>query len=171
MQNVMANGAAVAAGQAPVFYATALFGALGCAGGSGNTLPLVLMGLRSKSEQLRAVSKVALIPGIFNINEPVIYGYPIVYNLPLIIPFVVVPDLLIAATYGLTCIGLISPCVVMVPWTTPVLLSGWLATAGDFRAVIWQVIEIAVSMAIYLPFMKISERAQAKQLENASEEE
>ena len=59
----------------------------------------------------------------------------------------------------------------MVPWTTPVLLSGWLATAGDFRAVIWQVIEIAVSMAIYLPFMKISERAQAKQLENASEEE
>ena len=89
----------------------------------------------------------------------------------LIIPFVVIPDLLIAATYGLTCIGLISPCVVMVPWTTPVLLSGWLATAGDFRAVIWQVIEIAVSMAIYLPFMKISERAQAKQLENASEEE
>ena len=59
----------------------------------------------------------------------------------------------------------------MVPWTTPVLLSGWLATAGDFRAVIWQVIEIAASMAIYLPFMKISERAQAKQLENASEEE
>ena len=141
-------------------------------GGSGCTLMLLFdTFLFSKNKTSRDIAKLSILPGIFNINEPVIYGYPIVYNLPLIIPFVVVPDLLIAATYGLTCIGLISPCVVMVPWTTPVLLSGWLATAGDFRAVIWQVIEIAVSMAIYLPFMKISERAQAKQLENASEEE
>lgn len=141
-------------------------------GGSGCTLMLLFdTFLFSKNKTSRDIAKLSILPGIFNINEPVIYGYPIVYNLPLIIPFVVVPDLLIAATYGLTCIGLISPCVVMVPWTTPVLLSGWLATAGDFRAVIWQVIEIAVSMAIYLPFMKISERAQAKQLENASEED
>lgn len=140
-------------------------------GGSGCTLMLLAdTFLFSKNKASRDIAKLAVLPGIFNINEPVIYGYPIVYNLPLIIPFVIIPDILIAATYGLTCVGLISPCVVMVPWTTPVFISGFLATAGDFRAVIWQVIEVALSMAIYLPFMKISEKVQAKQLENAVEE-
>jgi len=140
-------------------------------GGSGCTLMLLAdTFLFSKNKASRDIAKLSVLPGIFNINEPVIYGYPIVYNLPLIIPFVVIPDILIAATYGLTCAGLISPCVVMVPWTTPVFISGFLATAGDFRAVIWQVIEVALSMAIYLPFMKISEKVQAKQLENAVED-
>lgn len=136
-------------------------------GGSGCTLMLLLdIFLFSKNRTSRDIAKLSILPGIFNINEPVIYGYPIVYNLPLMIPFVLVPDILIAATYGLTCAGLISPCVVMVPWTTPVFVSGFLATAGDIRAVIWQVIEVAISMAIYLPFMRISEKAQAKQLES-----
>lgn len=136
-------------------------------GGSGCTLMLLLdTFLFSKNRTSRDIAKLSILPGIFNINEPVIYGYPIVYNLPLMIPFVLVPDILIAATYGLTCAGLISPCVVMVPWTTPVFVSGFLATAGDIRAVIWQVIEVAISMAIYLPFMRISEKAQAKQLES-----
>jgi len=140
-------------------------------GGSGCTLMLLAdTFLFSKNKASRDIAKLSVLPGIFNINEPVIYGYPIVYNLPLIIPFVLIPDILIAATYGLTCAGLISPCVVLVPWTTPVFISGFLATAGDFRAVIWQVVEVALSMAIYLPFMKISEKVQARQLENAVEE-
>lgn len=140
-------------------------------GGSGCTLMLLFdTFLFSKSKTSRSVAKLALLPGIFNINEPVIYGYPIVFNLPLIIPFVLVPDILIAATYGLTCLGWIDPCVAMVPWTTPVGLSGWLATGGDFRAVIWQLCEVVISMAIYLPFMKVSERAQAKQAELAAAE-
>jgi PTS system cellobiose-specific IIC component len=75
IQNLSANAAAVAAGNQPVFYASMLFGAVACAGGTGNTLGLVLHGLRSaKSEQLKAVSKAAIIPGIFNINEPVAFG-------------------------------------------------------------------------------------------------
>ena len=135
-------------------------------GGSGCTLMLLFdTFLFSKNKASKDVAALSLLPGIFNINEPVIYGYPIVYNLPLIIPFVLVPDLFIGLTYLLTNLGLISPCVAMVPWTTPVFISGWLATAGDFRAVIWQVIEVVLAMAIYLPFMRISERVQAKQAE------
>ena len=76
----------------------------------------------------------AILPGLFNINEPVIYGYPIVFNLPLMIPFVLVPDLFIAVTYGLTCAGIIAPCVVQVPWTTPAVISAFLTTGGDIRA-------------------------------------
>ncbi len=135
-------------------------------GGSGCTLALLLdTFLFSKSKSSKEVAKLAILPGLFNINEPVIYGYPVVFNLPLMIPFVLVPDLLIAATYGLTCAGLIAPCVVQVPWTTPPVLSALLATAGDWRAGVWQVIEIAGAMAIYLPFIKVSERAARKQME------
>lgn len=139
-------------------------------GGSGCTLMLLLDTLFfSKNEASRAVAKMAIVPGLFNINEPVIYGYPVVYNLPLIIPFVIVPDIFIAATYGLTCAGIISPCIAQVPWTTPPVISALLATGFDWRAGVWQVIEILIGLAIYLPFMKISERAQAKQLEMANE--
>ena len=123
----------------------------------------------SKNKASKDVAALSLLPGIFNINEPVIYGYPIVFNLPLMIPFVLVPDLFIGLTYLFTNLGWINPCVAMVPWTTPVFLSGWLATGGDIRAVIWQVIEVLLAMAIYLPFMKISERAQAKQAEALAE--
>ena len=139
-------------------------------GGSGCTLMLLLdTFLFSKSKTSRSVAKMAILPGIFNINEPVIYGYPIVYNLPLMVPFVVVPSLFIAATYGLTCAGIISPCIAQVPWTTPPVLSALLATGMDWRAAVWQIIEIVVGMAIYLPFMKVSERAAEKQAELAEE--
>ena len=124
----------------------------------------------SKNKASKDVSALSVLPGIFNINEPVIYGYPIVYNLPLMIPFVLVPDLFIGLTYLLTNLGLINPCVAMVPWTTPVFISGWLATGGDVRAVIWQGVEVLLAMAIYLPFMKISERSQAKQAEVTAED-
>lgn len=73
-------------------------------GGSGCTLALLLdTFVFSKSKSSKTVAKMAILPGLFNINEPVIYGYPIVFNLPLMIPFVLVPDLFIAVTYGLTC--------------------------------------------------------------------
>lgn len=140
-------------------------------GGSGCTLMLLLdTFFFSKSKTSKTVAEMAILPGLFNINEPVIYGYPIVYNIPLMIPFVLIPDLFIGITYGLTCAGLISPCIAQVPWTTPPVLSALLATGFDWRAGVWQVIEIIAGMAIYLPFMKISERAAAKQAELAAEE-
>lgn len=88
-----------------------------------------------------------------------------IYNLPLMIPFVLIPDLFIGLTYGLTCAGLISPCVAQVPWTTPPVISAFFATGLDWRAAVWQVVEIILGMAIYYPFMRISEKASAKQVE------
>lgn len=133
-------------------------------GGSGCTLMLLLDTLLfSKNKASETVSKMAILPGLFNINEPVIYGYPIVYNLPLMIPFVLLPDLFIGITYGLTCAGIISPCIAQVPWTMPPVINALLATGFDWRAGVWQAIEIVIGMAVYLPFMKISEKAIAKQ--------
>lgn len=135
-------------------------------GGSGCTFMLLLdTFLFSKNKASRDIAKLSILPGIFNINEPVIYGYPIVYNIPLMVPFVLLPDIFIAATYGLTCLGWISPCVVQAPWTTPPVLSALFSTAFDWRAAVWQVIEIGIGMAVWLPFMHISERTAAKQME------
>ncbi len=108
-------------------------------GGSGCTLMLLLDTLLfSKNKASETVSKMAILPGLFNINEPVIYGYPIVYNLPLMIPFVLLPDLFIGVTYGLTCAGIISPCIAQVPWTMPPVINALLATGFDWRAGVWQ---------------------------------
>lgn len=135
-------------------------------GGSGCTFMLLLdTFLFSKNKASRDIAKLSILPGIFNINEPVIYGYPIVYNIPLMVPFVLLPDIFIAATYGLTCLGWISPCVVQAPWTTPPVLSALFSTAFDWRAAVWQVVEIGIGMAVWLPFMRISERTAAKQME------
>lgn len=140
-------------------------------GGSGCTFMLLLdTFLFSKNKASRDIAKLSILPGLFNINEPVIYGYPIVYNLPLMIPFVLLPDLFIAATYGLTCAGWISPCVVQAPWTTPPVVSALLSTGLDWRAAVWQVAQIAIGMAVWLPFMKVSEKAQERQMELSGED-
>ena len=157
MQNVMANGAAVAAGQAPVFYATALFGALGCAGGSGNTLPLVLMGLRSKSEQLRAVSKVALIPGIFNINEPVTFGYPVMYNPILAIPYIFGTVLTALVVWLGYVIGFFQPAYIMLMTAMPLGVGEFLGSLA-WQNILIPVVGIVVNGLCYFPFFKAYEK-------------
>ncbi len=157
MQNVMANGAAVAAGQAPVFYATALFGALGCAGGSGNTLPLVLMGLRSKSEQLRAVSKVALIPGIFNINEPVTFGYPVMYNPILAIPYIFGTVLTALVVWLGYVIGFFQPAYIMIMTAMPLGVGEFLGSLA-WQNILIPVVGIVVNGLCYFPFFKAYEK-------------
>ena len=89
--------------------------------------------------------------GLFNINEPVIFGLPIVFNLPLMIPFVLLPAIGIYVAWLCTTPKLMSRCVVMIPWTTPPILSAWLATAGDWRAVVVQLAIIAFGVFFYPP--------------------
>ena len=107
-------------------------------------------------------------PGIFNINEPVIFGYSIVYNITMIIPFVLLPAIGIIIAYAATALGFMSECVVYIPWTTPPLLSGYLATGGDFRAVIVQLIILVIGVLLYLPFVKINDKVLSR---TASDEE
>lgn len=128
-------------------------------GGSGSTICLLIATfLVSKNTVSRNVSKLAIGPGLFNINEPVIFGYPIVYNVSMAIPFVSVPALGILISYVATVIGFMSPAVIQVPWTTPVFINAFLATAGDWRAVFVQAIILIIGVLTYIPFIKVNDR-------------
>src|SRR5581483_10088916 len=107
-------------------------------GGSGATWPLVIYMLRSRSAQLRMVGKVALGPAIFNINEPVTFGVPMTLNPIMMIPFVLVPCLIVTINYIVFSIGWVHVPVVMQPFTVPLGISGFIATGGDIRGSLLQ---------------------------------
>lgn len=128
-------------------------------GGSGCTLGLLIaILLISKRDDMRAITKLSLPCAIFNINEPVIFGMPIMLNPILAIPFIITPLVTGTIGYFATVSGFAAKAVVYIPWPTPPIFSAWLATAGDFGAVITQIVCIVVSVLIYLPFVKMSNK-------------
>lgn len=121
--------------------------------GSGITIGMVLVMLfRAKSQQYKQVGKLSIIPAIFNINEPVIFGTPIVFNILLFIPFTLVPIMASVVSYlaiksGIVPLfGGVNP-----PWTTPPILSGLIS--GGYRTALLQVVIIIISVVIYYPFV------------------
>ena len=137
-------------------------------GGSGTTLPVVVyMLVFAKSKLLKQVGKIGIGPGIFNINEPVTFGLPIVLNPILIIPFVLSPIAVMTIQYIGTAIGLFPYCNIMVPWTTPVFISGFLMT-GSFMGVIAQLVSFVLAFFIWLPFIRAWDNTNYK-LEQAAE--
>ena len=130
-------------------------------GGSGVTIGLLIaIFIVGKRDDMKEIAKLSAAPGIFNINEPVIFGMPIMLNPILAIPFILTPLVTGTIGYIATSIGFAAKAVVMVPWPMPPLVNGYLATAGDFGAVITQLICIVVAVLIYLPFVKVSNRQQ-----------
>ncbi|EOT49416.1 MULTISPECIES: PTS sugar transporter subunit IIC [Enterococcus] len=128
-------------------------------GGSGVTIGLLIaIFITGKRADMREITKLSFVPGLFNINEPVIFGMPIMLNPILAIPFVFVPLITGTIGYIATSIGFAAKAVVMVPWPMPPIINAYLATAGDLGAVITQCICILVSIIIYLPFVKVSNR-------------
>lgn len=128
-------------------------------GGSGCTLGLLIaILLISKRDDMRAITKLSLPCAIFNINEPVIFGMPVMLNPILAIPFIITPLVTGTIGYFATVSGFAAKAVVYIPWPTPPIFSAWLATAGDFGAVITQIVCIVVSVLIYLPFVKMSNK-------------
>lgn len=166
-QNINDNMVAFSQGVEPPHILTISFQtAFAQMGGTGSTISLLIaILLFSKMRAYREVSKLALAPGIFEINEPVIFGLPIVFNIPMMIPFVLLPIIQTIIAYLATAAGLVSRTVVFIPWVTPPIISGWLATAGDWRASALQIFLIALGVIVYWPFLKISEKVLVKQAE------
>ena len=128
-------------------------------GGSGFTLGLVIMCIfLAKSEQLKAIGKASIVPGLFNINEPVIFGMPVVYNPILAIPFVLVPIVTGVVAYLAITTGLVGPNIAQQPWPTPIFLSGIIGTGGDWRALVLQVVNLTISVVIWYPFFKMYDK-------------
>jgi PTS system cellobiose-specific IIC component len=126
-------------------------------GGAGATLPLVFMLFFSRVERLRKVARLTLLPSIFNINEPLLFGLPLVLNPFLAVPFVVAPAVLASVSYAAIKWGLVSRPAFYYPSSIPSLLSTYLATL-DWRAVVLVTVNIAIAGAIYFPFMRAYER-------------
>ena len=161
MQLMDQNRAAFQAGQAlPNVITQQFFDIFIYVGGAGGTLAfVVLMVTMAKSRQLKEVGKLSLIPGLFNINEPVIFGVPIVMNPIIMIPFITAPLVSTVITYFAMNSGLVArPAGIAVPWTSPIFVGGFLASGGAMSAVILQLITFAVSLAIYFPFFKIYDK-------------
>lgn len=141
-------------------------------GGGGSTLSLVIvMVLFCKSERIKKLGKLSLVPGVFGINEPIIFGLPIVLNPIIIIPFILVPTINLLLSTLVTNLGLIPYTNgVSLPWTTPIGFSGYLST-GSFVASIWQFFLLALGCFIYYPFIKTLDKQYLKEEAEASSQE
>ena len=127
-------------------------------GGSGATFGLVLLYLRSRSAHLRSIGKLSLVPSCFNINEPVIFGTPIVMNPTFFIPFITAPIVNSIIAYAAVKLDLIGRVISVVPWTAPAPIGAAWATGWDFRAALLVLLLAAVSALIYYPFFKVYEQ-------------
>ncbi|AXI10273.1 PTS cellobiose transporter subunit IIC [Oceanobacillus zhaokaii] len=133
-------------------------------GGSGATLGLCLfIAFLAKSQQLKILGKAALAPGIFNINEPLIFGLPIVYNPFLAIPFFLAP--MVSATIGYFAIKLqiVQAVIAHLPWPTPIGAGSFISTGGDYMAIIVAIISAIAAFLIWLPFIKMYDKKLVEQ--------
>lgn len=127
-------------------------------GGTGCVIGLLLaIAIFRKRSSTKKLLGMAVVPGIFNIGEMLVFGFPVIYNPLMIVPFVLAPILSYSNAYFLTWIGFAPQVSNEVVWTTPALMSGFLAT-GSMRGVIVQVLNILISLGCYAPFVILSEK-------------
>lgn len=153
------NVQALAAGQPPVeILSKPFFDCFILMGGCGSTLCLLLaILLFCKDRPMRDIAKTAAFPMLFNINELMVFGLPIVFNPILFIPFVTVPIIQYIIAFFAFQTGLVPPVISGVAWTTPIFLGGYAAT-GSLAGSVLQAINLLVGTAVYLPFVKMQER-------------
>ena len=127
-------------------------------GGAGSTLSLLIaMLLFCHSKRVKELGKLAFVPGIFGINEPIIFGLPILLNPLMLVPFMLVPTINIIISYFCMSIGLVPLCTgVAIPWTMPVIISGFLATG--WQGSVLQALLLILGVFIYMPFIKMMDK-------------
>lgn len=127
-------------------------------GGSGLTWPLVIMFLFSASKQLKSIGKIEFIPAIFNINEPIMFGAPLVLNPIMFIPFILSPAVAVTVNYIAFYSGIVPKIVMQPPFTVPVFFGGIIATGGYWQGAALQLVNLILSALIYFPFFKLFEK-------------
>ncbi|KII75301.1 PTS sugar transporter subunit IIC [Vibrio renipiscarius] len=129
-------------------------------GGAGASLALLIaILLTSRRIHYRKVAQIALIPCLFNICEPMVFGLPIILNPIFAIPFVVAPTLMLGFAGFVTSLGLVPPLGILVPWTTPVGVGAFLASGGSWQAGVLALCTLVIGIMVYIPFVKLANRA------------
>ncbi|EOV0675945.1 PTS sugar transporter subunit IIC [Cronobacter dublinensis] len=164
MANLSANQAALAAGQAlPHIYLQGFWDHYLLIGGVGSTLPLAFLLLRSRAVHLRTIGKMGVVPSLFNINEPILFGAPVIMNPIFFLPFILVPMVNAVLAWTATKLGWLAQVVSLTPWTTPAPVGASWAANWAFSPVIMCLICMVMSALMYYPFVKAYERTLQKQ--------
>jgi cellobiose-specific phosphotransferase system component IIC len=131
-------------------------------GGAGSTFALIIAILFvSKEKYLRTIALISIPLSVFNVNEILIFAIPVIFNPILFIPFLVAPTLNVCMSLYAMKLGLVSHSVVSVPFVSPIFFNAYIATDGDFNAVILQLFCLTVSVCVYLPFIKLLDKMHA----------
>lgn len=172
LANMAHNFTAVKTGGSVYAYAGEFNNCYVTIGGSGATLGLVIfMVFMAKSEQLKVLGKASIVPAFFNINEPIIFGAPIIYNPYLLVPFILGPIISSLLAFFAISTGLVSPMIAQVPWPTPVGIGAFLGTGGDIKAIILALVCVTIATVIYFPFFKVYDKKLAKEERELAEAE
>ena len=161
--NLSANAAANATGHVPpTFLTEATWAYFIQIGGVGCALPLAMLLLFSKSEQMRAVGKMGLIPSFFGISEPITFGLPVMLNPIMFIPAFLAPTVNAILTWLAMSLHLVKKTFAMLSFNMPSIFGSYFATS-DFKGPVLIIILVIIDMVIYFPFMKVYEKAQLKE--------
>ena len=160
--NASANAAAVAAGQTPahVFTFGFYYGFLQVSG-SGMTLGLVILMMLSKAKSLRAIGRIGVIPSLFGVNEPIIFGVPLIMNPFLMVPFVFGPVIVAGLNYLAMSTGLVGLPLWESPGFLPPGFQAFLLTL-DWKAAVMAVLNVVIMTLFYFPFFKMMEADELK---------
>lgn len=141
-------------------------------GGGGATLGLVIaLLIVAKSAKFKTLGKLIAPPSIFNINEPTMFGLPVVLNIYLLIPFILVPVINAIIAYTLMSMHIVAtPVGIAIPWTMPPIISGFLATGSHISGAILQAGLLVLDVLLYLPFIKAQDRQELALEQNTNEE-
>lgn len=162
-ENTSAYNLAKSAKDLPHIWTRGSFDAFIWMGGSGATAALIIaIFLFSKKAEDRAVAKLSAPMGVFNINEPVIFGLPIVLNPIYLIPWIFVPVILAIVAYGVTAAGFVPPVYIEVPWVMPPVLYAWMATGFSFSAALLALFNLALAVVLWGVFVIVANKVDYK---------
>lgn len=137
-------------------------------GGTGSTLSLLICLIFSNAKQYKKLIHTSLPLSLFNINEPLIFGFPIVLNPIMIIPFLLTPLVNYSIAYTATTYGVIEPMHNLVGWATPPLINSWIASGGSLKVVALHISLICLGALIYYPFFCMMERMTSLKIGDAT---
>lgn len=159
-ENIDAFNAGASANQMPNIFTEQFLQWFVWIGGAGTTLALVILMMFSRSKYLKSLGKLSFLPGIFNINEPVIFGAPIVMNPILGIPFILAPLVTTTLSYFLTVTDIVPMMVARLPFAIPSPIAAWMSTNWSVMAALLVIVNFFIALAIYYPFFKVFEKQQ-----------
>ncbi|MGQ7659416.1 PTS sugar transporter subunit IIC [Streptococcus suis] len=161
-ENTAVYEATRSAADLPWLWTRGSFDAYAQMGGSGVTLALILaIFIFSKREEYKTVARLSTPMGIFNINEPITFGIPMVLNPLFVIPWLIVPPVCATIAYLATSMGLIPPVFLAVPWITPPGLYAYLATGGNVMAALVSLFNLFIAFLIWTPFVISANKVKA----------